>query len=52
MGQDAIINNEQEAKEYLDGQKRVFGDSFALSPMPEEMYQHIDPLEEANDMRR
>lgn len=30
--------------------KKVLGDSFALSPMPEEMCEHINPIKEAEQM--
>ncbi len=51
VGKDVVINNEQDVKTFLDRQKDVYGDSFGLSPMPEELCQHIDPIEEAIDMR-
>ncbi len=51
VGKDVIINSEQDVKAFIDEQKGIYGDSFGLSPMTEEMYQHIDPIEEAIDMR-
>ena len=51
VGQDVVINGWEDAKTFLDSQKVVLGDSFALSPMPKEMCEHIDPIEEAIEMR-
>ena len=51
VGQDVVINGWEDAKTFLDSQKAVLGDSFALSPMPKEMCEHIDPIEEAIEMR-
>ena len=51
VGKDVVINNEQDVKTFIDEQKNVYGDSFGLSPMPNEMYQHIDPIDEINEMR-
>ncbi len=51
VGKDVVINSWKDAKAFLDSQKEVFGDSFALSPMPKEMCEHIDSIEEAIEMR-
>ncbi len=51
VGQDVVINGWEDVKAFLDSQKAVLGDSFALSPMPREMYEHIDPIEEAIEIR-
>ena len=51
VGKDAVINSEQDVKTFIDEQKGIYVDSFGLSPMFDEMYQHIDPIEEAVDMR-
>lgn len=51
VGKDIIFNSEQDVKAFIDEQKIIYGDSFALSPMSEEMYQYIDPIEEMMDMR-
>lgn len=51
VGKDVVINNEQDVKAFIDGQKAIYGDSFGLSPISEEMCQHIDPIEEAINMQ-
>ena len=51
VGQDVVINGWEDVKAFLDSQKAVLGDSFALSPMPREMCEHIDPIEEAIEIR-
>ncbi len=51
VGRDVVINGWEDVKAFLDSQKAVLGDSFALSPMPREMCEHIDPIEEAIEMR-
>ena len=51
VGQDVVINGWEDVKTFLDSQKAVLGDSFALSPMPREMCEHIDPIEEAIEIR-
>ena len=51
VGQDVVIDGLEDAKAFLDSQKAVLGDSFALSPMPREMCEHIDPIEEAIEIR-
>lgn len=51
VGKDVIINNEEDVTTFLNSQKEIYGNSFPLSPMPEELYQHIDPIEEVIQMR-
>ena len=51
VGKVVVINNEQDVKTFIDEQKNIYGDSFGLSPMPNEMYQHIDPIDEIIEMR-
>ena len=50
VGQDVIIKDWEEAKAFIDSQKKIFGDSFALSPMPREMCEHLDAIEEMVEM--
>ena len=51
VGQYVIINNYEDLKTFLNSQKAVFGNSFALSPMPREIYEYMDPIEEAIEMQ-
>ncbi len=51
VGQDVVINGWKDVTAFLDLQKAVLGDSFALSPMPRQMCEHIDSIEEAIEMR-
>lgn len=51
VGKEVVINNEQDVKTFIHEQKEIYGDSFGLSPMSEEMCQHIDPIEEAINMQ-
>lgn len=51
VGSDVIINNEQEAKMFVEKQKELFGNEFGLSPIPKELYQPIDPFEEMVSIR-
>ena len=50
VGKDVIINSQADVETFLNSQKKVLGDSFALSPMPEEMCEHINPIKEAEQM--
>lgn len=51
VGKDVVINNKQDVETFIDEQKSIYGDSFGLSPMTDEIYQHIDPIDEIVDMR-
>lgn len=48
VGKDVKINNFDEAKAFVDEQKKIFGDKLPLSPM--RTYTHISPVKEAFDL--
>ncbi len=43
VGKDVTISSEQDVKVFIDEQKRIHGDSLALSPIPE--YQNKDSID-------
>ena len=51
LGRERVFNNEMEVHEYIEFQKSIYGNTFALKPMPTEMYEHVDPLDELYEMR-
>ena len=51
VGKDVVINNKQDVETFIGEQKSIYGDSFVLSPMTGEIYQHIDPIDELIGMR-
>lgn len=52
VGVDVVINSFDDAKAFVDEQKKVFGDKLVLTPIPKEYgYSHIDPVEELAEMR-
>ena len=53
VGEDVEINSFDEAKAFIDEQKKLFGEKLALRPMTkEDGYSHIDPEIEAIEMMK
>lgn len=50
IGKKEIINDWQDVKAFITKQKETFGDNLVLSPMPKELCEYIDPIEEAIDI--
>lgn len=51
IGDDAVITSLEDAKAFVDEQKKVFGEKLPLSPMSKtDGYSYVDPIEEAVEM--
>lgn len=51
VGKAVVVNNWEDVMVFLDSQKAILGDSFALSPMPREICEHINPIQKVKKKR-
>lgn len=48
VGVDVVINSFEDAKAFVDEQKKIYGEKLSLTPMSKtDGYSHVDPIEEA-----
>ena len=52
IGDDVIINDEEECMKFISDLKMVFGDEFVLEPLPKEEYMPKNPIEEAVEIMK
>ncbi|MBP5684567.1 MAG: hypothetical protein J6X02_04865 [Bacilli bacterium] len=51
VGVDVEIHSAEDAKAFVDEQKKIFGEKLPLRPMPKSNgYSYVDPIEEAVEM--
>ena len=52
VGVDVVINSFEDAKTFVDEQKKIYGDILSLTPMSKtDGYSYVDPIEEAIEIK-